>query len=83
MDLQEELLKAIEIIVDRKIINSSPVQTVTSIVKDKRDGKYYVAINGADYWVTNGTNITFNIGSAVWVHVPGDLNNAFIIAKRS
>jgi hypothetical protein len=82
MDIQEELLKAIEIIVDRKIDNSSPVQTVTSVVKDKRDGKFLVAINGGDYWVNNGTNMTFNVGSLVWVHVPGDLNNAFIIAKR-
>ena len=82
MDIQEELLKAIELIVDRKIIRSSPVQTVPSIVKDKRDGKYLVAINGGDYWVSNGTNITFNIGSTVWAHVPGDLNNAFIMAKR-
>ena len=82
MDIQEGLLKAIEIIVDRKIVNSSPVQTVTSVVKDKRDGKFLVAINGGDYWVNNGTNMTFNVGSSVWVHVPGDLNNAFIIAKR-
>lgn len=82
MDIQEQLLKAIEIIVDRKIVKSSPVQTVPSIVKDKREGKYYVAINGADYWVTNGTDMTFNVGSSVWVHIPSDLNNAFIIARR-
>ena len=82
MDIQEEIIKAIELIVERKITNSSPVQTVASIVKEVKEDKYLVAINGADYWVKNGTDITLTMGIPVWVHIPGDLNNAFIIAKR-
>lgn len=86
MNIQNEILKAIEIIIDKKLEKYAIVSDVQSIVTDVKNDKYKVFINGSEYWVKCGFDTTsINIGTPVWVHLPNGNQNfksAFIIAKR-
>lgn len=84
MNFQDEMIKAIQTIVNEKLNTfscSNEVATVvTAISKDK---KYQVKINGQDYWVKDGVNINPTIGTSVWVRTPTpNLAQAYICAKR-
>lgn len=83
MSIQDELIRTIEMIVNRKIGNIAQSRDVATVVTGISNGKYKVTINGDDYWVKDGVNISPTIGMAVWVHVPnGKYTQAFIMAKR-
>lgn len=61
-------------------------RTVGGVVMDTPDssGKYLVQVTSDEYRVPNGTNITFQKGSAVWVTIPeGVLRKMYISARRS
>lgn len=85
MDIQEEIIKSIDVIV-RKYMERYQLVDVTGIVtgeKNEKTNKYQVTINGADYHLKDGVNINPTVGTAVWVHVPnGDMKNAYISARR-
>lgn len=82
MELFDEIFKAIEIMVQKKIeylIN----QDIATIVLQRNGEKYKVNLNGADYWIKDGVNLSPTVGSSVWVHIPnGNYNNAYICAKK-
>lgn len=83
MSIQDELIKTIEIIVNRKINNIVQSRDVATVVTEINGDKYKVNIDGGDYWIKDGVNISPTIGMAVWVHVPnGKLGNAYVCAKR-
>ena len=83
MSIQDELIRTIEIIVNRKINNIVQSRDVATVVTGINGDKYKVTINGNDYWVKDGVNISPTIGMAVWVHIPnGKYTQAFIMAKR-
>ena len=87
MDLYEkfrqEIYQTVENLVNGRLKNINTSIDVATVVTGISNGKYKVTINGNDYWVKDGVNISPTIGMAVWVHVPnGKYTQAFIMAKR-
>lgn len=81
-NIQDEIIKAIKLIVDNEIGNLKNSDMEAKIVSINSDGTYKVRINNADYDVKNGTNISFKIGTKVLVHsINGNFNNKVIVAK--
>lgn len=82
MNIQEEILKSIETMVEKTILKFQNPD-VASVVTGIHNGKYQVSINGADYYVKDGVGISPGVGTAVWIHIPnGNLKNAYIAALR-
>lgn len=82
MNIQEEIIKAINVIVEKNI-EKYQLLDVPSVVTGVKNGKYKVTINGAEYYVKDGVNINPAIGTLVWIHIPnGDIKNAYISARR-
>ena len=83
MDIQGEIIKAIDVIVAKRLEKTQISTDVASVVQEVSGNKYKVTINGVKSWVKCGTDLTLNVGTAVWVHVPnGNINDSFIIAYR-
>lgn len=83
MSIQDELIKTIEIIVNRKINNIVQSRDVATVVTDISGDKYKVNIDGGDYWIKDGIGLGLTVGMGVWVYVPnGKLGNAYVCAKR-
>ena len=59
---------------------SSSSRTVASVVQGVKGNEYIIYYEGKRMCVKNGTDITFSIGSPIWLHIPNDINNAFIIS---
>lgn len=84
MSIQDELIKTIELMIDKKISDRMNLD-VQSTVIDVKDGKYQIMLDGATYWVYDAVGCSPTVGSAVWVHTPNNRNNmtqAFIIGLR-
>lgn len=81
MDIQNEIIKTIEIMVAKRV-SSTPMDIPTVVIGV--EGDYYkVNIDGADYSVKDGINLNPTVGTKVWVHLPnGKINQAYIAAKR-
>lgn len=85
MDIQSELIKTIEMMIDKKINKNSGSEMIPSVVRDiNADGnRYLVHINQIQAWVKCGTDITPSVGKSVWVCIPnGNISDAFIIAYK-
>ena len=84
LDIQEEIFKSIETIVQKVIEQSHLTQVVASVVVDQKRDKYVVTINGTNYIVKDGIGFNdLHRSSPVWVTVPnGDYTKAYISAKR-
>lgn len=81
MDIKNEIIKTIELLIDKKI-QSSPTDIPTVILGVEKD-KYRVKINGADYRVSDGILLHPTVGTKVWIHCPnGNISQAYIAAKR-
>ena len=73
--IAEAIRKAIE-------QNQSPKCDYEGIVKSVKDNYCTVSLDGHDYSIKNGTNISFKAGDKVLVHcVNGNFNKKIIIAK--
>ena len=77
---------AVQIIAEaiRKAIeqSQSPKCDYEGIVKSATDNHCTVSLDGRDYSIKNGTNISFNAGDKVLIHcVNGNFNKKVIIAK--
>lgn len=82
MDIQNEIIKSIDIIVS-KYMEKYQFLDAPSVVLEVKNNKYKVNINGGDYYVKDGVNINPTVGTAVWIHIPnGDIKNAYISARR-
>lgn len=82
MNIQDEIIGAIECMASRIAGSMTIPQTVASIVQNIKGDTYQVSINGNTVFVKNGTDMTFAVGAPVWVHIPSDISTAFIMAKR-
>lgn len=62
--------------------NKMPKCDYEGIVKSTKDNYCTVSLDGHDYSIKNGTNISFNVGDKALVHcVNGNFNKKIIIAK--
>ena len=83
MSIQDELFKSIEILVQKAIEKQNVNRTVASTVEEISGNTYKCNIDGAYYWIKNGTGTSLSNGTAVWVHIPsGKMNSAFIMGTR-
>lgn len=83
MSIQDELFKSIEILIQKALEKQNLNRTVASTVEAIKGSTYKCNIDGAYYFVKNGTGLSLSKGTAVWIHVPGGkMNNAFIMGKR-
>ena len=84
LNIQEEIFKSIETIVQKILEKSNITKVVPSIVIDTKGSKYVVTINGTNYVVEDGIGFSdLHRSSPVWVTVPsGDFSKAYISAKR-
>lgn len=86
MDIQNEIIKTIDILINKKFEKTVIPKDVPTIVKSiTKNKKYVVIIDGAEHTVPCGVNIgNITVGMPVWVHLPDRSNpsTAFIIAKR-
>jgi len=81
MDIQNEIIQAIEILI-KKNLPPSRLDIPTVIIGIEGD-KYLVQIDAGQYYVRDGINLNPTIGTKVWVHLPnGNINQAYIAAKR-
>lgn len=81
---KDEIIKTIEILVNKAIEKRTPSFDVTGAVLEIKGDKYRVRINGSDYWLKDGVNINPTVGMSVWVRMPNNrnMNGAYICAKR-
>ena len=80
MDIQREIMSAIDTLIKERMPNAS--YDVLAVVLEIKDNKYRVMLGGADRWVVNGIGVTLAVGDKVWVRVPNaHLQQAFIEAK--
>ena len=81
MDIQSEIIKAIEVMIQKKV--SPALMDIPTVVIGVEGDTYKVNIDGIDYNVKDGVNISPTVGTKVWVHLPnGKINQAYIAAKR-
>ena len=86
MDIQSEILKTIEIMIDKSIAKLNIPRDVPTVIKSQdSQGRYLVTIDGSDYWVKDQVGLSdLHPMTSVWVHIPNsnNLSSAFILAKR-
>ncbi len=83
MKLQDEILKTIEISIQKYKNTCIQSRDVSSIVTNINNDKFEVDIDGVKYWIKNGVDISLSTGDHVWVHVPnGNMNEMFIMARK-
>lgn len=81
MDIKNEIIKTIELLIDKKL-SSNPVDIPTVVLGVLKE-KYRVNVNGVDYYVSDGIMLHPAIGTKVWLHCPnGKIADAYIAAKR-
>ena len=79
MNIQEEILNAIDVMVQKGIEKSNPETTRRGVVTGMENGKYQVSIDGTEVSVYDSVGCNPKIGDGVFVQTPnGSLINAFI-----
>lgn len=84
MSIQEEILKSIDIMVQRAI-KKYQITEVASVVEAVNGEKYTVSLDGNRFDVKDGINLKPSVGTPVWIKLPngtGNLSGAYIMAKR-
>ncbi len=81
MDIQNEIIQAIEILIKKNLPPSR--LDIPTVVLGIEGDTYLVQIDSGNYYVKDGINLNPTIGAKVWVHLPnGKINQAYISAKR-
>lgn len=81
MDIQNEIIQAIEILIKKNLPPSR--LDIPTVVLGIEGDTYLVQIDSGNYYVKDGINLNPTIGTKVWVHLPnGKINQAYISAKR-
>lgn len=81
MDLKSELIKSIQIIIDKKLNNSKIDRTYKSVIKNVVPKGYVVLDTGGSERIVQCSipNVELKIGQTVWVKEPmGDLKGLHI-----
>lgn len=84
MNIQAEILKSIEIMV-QKALRKYERTEMAAVVEAVNGDKYTVTIDGYKYEVKDGINLNPSVGTPVWVKLPngtGNMTGAYIMAKR-
>lgn len=80
MDIQSELLRTIELLVNQAVANLKN-NDVTGIVTSIDGRIYTVKIDGAEYKCKDGVGCSPTVGSCVWCRIPnGNWNDMYIAA---
>lgn len=67
----------------RMIDKASFDRTVNGVVTGTDGNKYTVSMLGSTYTVSNATDLTYSVGSGVWVTLPSNkIANAFIVGRK-
>lgn len=84
MTIKDEIIKTIEIMVNKEIKKIKTDKTYPSVITSVEKGKYVVTLNGSNYTVKCAIpNIELKTGQQVWVTVPcGDLKGMFVSGVR-
>ena len=84
MTIKDEIIKTIEIMVNKEIKKIKADKTHLSIITSVENGKYVVTLNGSEHKVKCAIpNVELKTGQQVWVTVPcGDLKRMFISGVR-
>lgn len=84
MTIKDEIIKTIEIMVNKEIKKIKADKTYPSIIASVENGKYVVTLNGSEHKVKCAIpNVELKSGQQVWVTVPcGDLKGMFISGVR-
>lgn len=84
MTIKDEIIKIIEILLNKEIKKIKADKTYPSVITSVLDGKYVVTLNGSNYTVKCAIpNVELKSGQQVWVTVPcGDLKEMFIFGLR-
>ncbi len=81
MNIQNEIIQAIEILIQKNLPPSR--LDIPTVVLGIEGDKYLVQIDGSNYQIKDGINLNPTVGTKVWVHLPnGKINQAYIAAKR-
>ena len=81
MDLKSELIKSIQIIIDKKLNNSKIDRTYKSVIKNVVPKGYVVLDTGGSERIVQCSipNVELKIGQTVWIKEPmGDLKDLHI-----
>lgn len=83
MDIRDEIIKSIEVMIDKSLENQKNTTTKPAIVESINNNKYQVSLNGTTISVYDSVGCDPTIGAGVWVQIPnGDIKNAFITGLR-
>lgn len=88
MNIQEELLKTIEIIAQNAVskVASDIPSTIIRQVSEENNSRYIVLIDGGERIARNGLGVPLKVGTPVWLHNPHpdkNLNDIYISAIRN
>lgn len=83
MNIQNEIIKTIELIVQKTVENQQNLD-VSSVVIDINENKAIVVVDGNTYEVNN--TLGLKKGDNVWLHIPNsrkNINQMFMITPKS
>ena len=84
MDIQNEILRAIELMVEKSIEKHTTTE-FKSVVEEIDNDLYKITYEGHSYWVKDGVNCSPTVGSLVWLRCPNGIatnpKNLYICAK--
>ena len=84
MDIRDEIIKSIEVMIDKSLEDQKNTTTKPAIVESINNDKYQVSLNGTTISVYDSVGCDPTIGAGVWVQIPnGDIKNAFITGLRA
>jgi hypothetical protein len=72
MNIQNEIIKTIELIVQKTVENQQNLD-VSSVVIGTKGDKAKVIVDGVEYWVDN--TLGLEVGDGVWMHIPNSRKN--------
>ena len=84
MTIKDEIIKTIEIMVNKEIKKIKADKTYPSVITSVENGKYVISLNGSNYKIKCAIpNVELKTGQQIWVTVPcGDLKGMFICGVR-
>ena len=83
MDIQNEIIKSIEVMIDKSLERYDATTTKAGVVQSINNDRYLVVIDGVEYNVYDAVGCDPGIGKGVWVQIPnGRVTDAFITGLR-
>ena len=80
MSIQEEIIKTVEIIVQKYMTKLKISRDVVCVITDISGDKYKINIDGTNYWVKDGIGLNLTVGTQVWIRIVG--NERYISSRK-